>query len=247
MLESLVETFKAKKTSLQNSFQNDPSPVSMPTSFRDQLCKALRKELFKEASKLSHCPFCKYPRATVRKEGNLRFNVCRVAEIENQRSGLLEPTKAAKSAKQTKMLNPAEVKTHLQNMYLQNKKLLDWAFGKIVRPGEEDNHSKKVRKTGFRVDEFFLEVLAVTPNRFRPDNKLGDQIFLHAHTTAYTKVLAINQEIKLLMMRKNAKAEGVSDSKGTWPNQFNWKRSSSLCKNPKNRAKTRRLRRRPFW
>lgn len=99
-------------------------------------------------------------------------------------------------------------------MYFHNKKLLDWAFGKMIRPGEENNHSDKLQKMGFQVDEFFLEVLAVSPNRFRPDNKLGDQIFLHSHTTFYTKVLSINQEIKMLMMKKNASNSGVSDSKG---------------------------------
>jgi hypothetical protein len=39
---------------------------------------------------------------------------------------------------------------------------------------------------------FFVEVLAVTANRFRPENKMGEQTFLHGHTVAYTKILEIN-------------------------------------------------------
>ena len=213
LLETLITTFKSKKTELRNSFQSNTESSTLPTSFRNKLCRQLQKELFKEASKLSHCPYCRYPRATVRKEGNLKFNVCRVVN-DQEKGGLLDQEKNTKSSKQTKILSPVDVKENLQKMYLNNKKLLDWAFGKVVMPGEENNHSDKMQKVGFQVDEFFLEVLAVSPNRFRPDNKLGDQIFLHSHTTFYTKVLSINQEIKNLMVKKNAASQGVDDSKG---------------------------------
>jgi hypothetical protein len=135
-------------------------------------------------------------------------------EIQQEKGGLLEPTKVKKTGKQTKILNHVEVKDHLTNMYLQNKKLMDWAFGKVIQPGEQNNRTDKMQKIGFQVNDFFLEILAVSPNRFRPDNKLGDQIFLHAHTAVYTKVLSINQEIKLLMMRKNAQEGKETDSKG---------------------------------
>lgn len=39
---------------------------------------------------------------------------------------------------------------------------------------------------------FFIEVLQVTPNRFRPENKMDDQVFMHSHTVMYTKIININ-------------------------------------------------------
>jgi DNA-directed RNA polymerase I subunit RPA1 len=36
---------------------------------------------------------------------------------------------------------------------------------------------------------FFIDVIPVTPNRFRPENKLGDQTFLHGHTVVLSKIL----------------------------------------------------------
>lgn len=36
---------------------------------------------------------------------------------------------------------------------------------------------------------FFLETILVPPNRFRPENKMGDQTFLHGHTVELTKLI----------------------------------------------------------
>lgn len=36
---------------------------------------------------------------------------------------------------------------------------------------------------------FFLEVILVTPNRFRPENKLNDASFLHGQTVSLNKIL----------------------------------------------------------
>jgi hypothetical protein len=42
---------------------------------------------------------------------------------------------------------------------------------------------------------FFLEDLPVSPNRFRPESVINDQVYLHAHTILYTKVLQVNGEL----------------------------------------------------
>ena len=45
-----------------------------------------------------------------------------------------------------------------------------------------------------------MENVIVTPNRFRPENKLGEQTFLHSHTIVYTKIIEINKEVRDMMM-----------------------------------------------
>lgn len=47
---------------------------------------------------------------------------------------------------------------------------------------------------------FFLENVLVTPNRFRPENKLGDQTFLHGHTVELTKLLSLNEELRTMIV-----------------------------------------------
>ena len=49
---------------------------------------------------------------------------------------------------------------------------------------------------------FFIDILSVTPNRFRPENKLGNQTFLHAHTIILTKIIQINEDIKRILTDK---------------------------------------------
>jgi len=49
---------------------------------------------------------------------------------------------------------------------------------------------------------FFIETVVVTPNRFRPENKMDDQTFLHSHTLIYTKIININIELKNLLVDK---------------------------------------------
>lgn len=47
---------------------------------------------------------------------------------------------------------------------------------------------------------FFLEVVPVQPNRFRPENKLGEQTYLHGHTVILTKILQQNLELRNMIV-----------------------------------------------
>lgn len=54
---------------------------------------------------------------------------------------------------------------------------------------------------------FFVEVIPVPPNRFRPENKMNDQTFLHQHTVALTKILQLNQELRNIMISHKSNQE----------------------------------------
>ena len=76
---------------------------------------------------------------------------------------------------------------------------------------------------------FFIEALAVPPNRFRPENKMNgifislkntlltitiDMTFLHEHTVMLTKVLETNGDIKkILIDQKNEDKDGEKTKK----------------------------------
>lgn len=57
---------------------------------------------------------------------------------------------------------------------------------------------------------FFIEVIPVTPNRFRPENKLGEQTFLHGHTVVLTKILSFNVELRRMIVLQK---QNLSDDK----------------------------------
>jgi len=44
-----------------------------------------------------------------------------------------------------------------------------------------------------------LEVIPVSPNRFRPENHMGDQTYLHDHTAKYQTVLQLNNDIRVML------------------------------------------------
>jgi DNA-directed RNA polymerase beta' subunit len=50
---------------------------------------------------------------------------------------------------------------------------------------------------------FFIEVLNVMANRFRPENKVNGQTFLHGHTVAYNRILEINNELRTMITKLN--------------------------------------------
>ena len=82
------------------------------------------------------------------------------------------------------------MREQLKELYKREEGLINLIFGNII----VNQYTLKNCKKGYKVlsnglDMFFLEVIPVTPNRFRPENKLGDQTFLHGHTVALTKIL----------------------------------------------------------
>lgn len=83
------------------------------------------------------------------------------------------------------------MRDHLKELFEREHSVLKALFG---------NYSKKANKKGYSVEEFkheyyFIEYLPVSPNRFRPESVVNDQVYLHAHTLLYTKVIQINNEL----------------------------------------------------
>ena len=49
---------------------------------------------------------------------------------------------------------------------------------------------------------FFLSVIFVPPSRFRPESKLGEEKYLHQHTTVLARILEINQALKYMIAKE---------------------------------------------
>ena len=86
-----------------------------------------------------------------------------------------------------------QVSEHMKLLWTFDDDILKLLFGTFY----VDEITLSERKKGydlirFKPCNFFVEVLPITANRFRPENKLGDQTFLHGHTVSYTKILEIN-------------------------------------------------------
>lgn len=93
------------------------------------------------------------------------------------------------------------MREHVRLVWACEKRILDTIYGNFIvnkKTLENKSHGFKILNNGPEV--FFLETILVTPNRFRPENKLGDQTFLHGHTVELTKLLTLNQELRNIIV-----------------------------------------------
>lgn len=108
-----------------------------------------------------------------------------------------------------KILHPLEIVEHMKTMWKENHKVLNIIFGKIVcnsRTLSEPGPGYKLLK--FSPHSFFIYVLPVPPNRFRPENKTGgSSTYLHQHTVMLQKILSINFELKRTILNSKDKKE----------------------------------------
>jgi DNA-directed RNA polymerase I subunit RPA1 len=119
----------------------------------------------------------------------------------------------------SKVLHPLEIEEHVKLMWKENGKLLDLLFGNYIC----NKQTLKNTKNGYRVikfnpSSFFIEVLPVAPNRFRPENKMSDSTYLHQHTVMLQKILTINFDLKRIVLKSREKKEAfeLKDTLTKW-------------------------------
>ncbi|KAN0064843.1 hypothetical protein ACQY0O_001900 [Thecaphora frezii] len=144
------------------------------------------------------------------------------------------PTKASEKAALNKAMSagatehdglwrivpPAEIRSHMRLLFKNESELCSLIFG---RQGAFKNVAEKGKPrrsmkgetlwetpNGASADNFFVEVLAVPPTRFRPPSVMGDQTFENAQNELLTKVLKtnfrlrdLNQELTAIALNKS--------------------------------------------
>lgn len=129
---------------------------------------------------------------------------------ESENSSILSGEEKEKDGKRTqsKILHPFEVVQHIKLFWQENSSLLDLLFGNyICTPETLSAPGPGYRVIKFDPASFFLTALPITPNRFRPENKLGDSTYLHPHTVMLQKIMTINAELKKAMLLTKEKNE----------------------------------------
>ena len=100
------------------------------------------------------------------------------------------------------LLLPIQVAAHLYMMWEQNSELFDLLYGSY-----DPIQKKRVSSP----DVFFIEVVPVPPNRFRPMSKMGDMTYEHPQNTHLTQI--IKDKIRIAdLLEQEKKALEVLDS-----------------------------------
>lgn len=114
-----------------------------------------------------------------------------------------------------RVMVPEEVRAHLRRLYANEAVMCSLLFGR-------HGPFAKLSKEGYSLasaDMFFMEVVPVTPTRFRPPAKLGDTLFEHPQNELLTRLLNtsyrlrdLNTELNAVSMKNAEYDEGVRRS-----------------------------------
>ena len=99
-----------------------------------------------------------------------------------------------------RVVAPEEVRAHLRRLFANEAVMCSLLFGR-------HGPFAKLSEEGYSLasaDVFFMEVIPVTPTRFRPPAKLGDTLFEHPQNELLTRILNTSYRLRDLNTDLNA-------------------------------------------
>ena len=107
----------------------------------------------------------------------------------------------------------SEVRSHLRILFYREKELCTLLYGRHGGPIALTSKITPIRLA----DLFFLDVIPVTPTRFRPPAKMGDELFENAQNSLLSAVITTSKRIielntRLLDAARAEKGEMVLDA-----------------------------------
>ncbi|XP_067885420.1 DNA-directed RNA polymerase I subunit RPA1 [Heterodontus francisci] len=188
---------------LNNRLSREPSQVKNVSDCKDKLIGAFWKNYMKSRK----CPNCKAGKAIVRKEHNSKLIVTyptaalKVKGKKNTREavediGGLDDSQFGKRG----FLTPSTAQDHMLELWENDGFFLKYLFPCL---GIREN-----AKTSWNLDMFFLDIVVVPPSRFRPINRLGDQMFTNGQTVnlqAVLKDVQVMHKLLALMAQEQIK------------------------------------------
>ena len=130
-----------------------------------------------------------------------------------------------------------EVMSHIENLFLNDSGLVSLLFGNM-KYNPDSAYKISIITSG--INMFFIRELIIPPNRFRPENASfgGEENYYHYQTSAYRKILSLDNDIKELSKKVNESKERIlKEDDGTIKNN-NIDNSNNDEKNKNNIQKT---------
>ncbi|XP_041048418.1 DNA-directed RNA polymerase I subunit RPA1 [Carcharodon carcharias] len=188
---------------LNNRVNCKVSQVKNVSDCKDKLIR----NFWKNYMQSKKCPNCKAGRSVVRKEHNSKLIVTyptaalKAKSKENtdeavKDSGGLDDSLFGKRG----FLTPSTAKDHMLELWKNDGFFLKYLFPSL--------RIHQNTKTSWNLDMFFLDVIVVPPSRFRPINRLGDQMFTNGQTVnlqAVMKDVQVMHKLLALMAQEQIK------------------------------------------
>ncbi|XP_074503841.1 DNA-directed RNA polymerase I subunit RPA1 [Sebastes fasciatus] len=162
---------------------------------------SLINDFWKIHMKSRKCPYCRSGRFTVRREHNSKLIVTMPSGVKTG-----DKTDEDLIAGKRVYLTASTAREHSSKLWEQEGFFLKCLFAGVV----EGTRSKE-GENGLYPDLFFLELLVVPPCRYRPINRLGDQMFTNGQTVNMQAVMKdcglIRKLLALIAGEKTAEEE----------------------------------------
>ncbi|KAJ3173100.1 hypothetical protein HDU88_004559 [Geranomyces variabilis] len=185
-----------------------------PLSQKQQIAMNSRglkfESLFSTDEQLSATRNGDYPEATVDEEEAEAASRIRLASLAEEvvltdadlADARAEADRVELPTNRDKFLTPLQVEKHLKMLWQREQKIFDLLYGATV-VGDGTRHSS--------YEMFFLDVVSVTPTRFRPVSKMNDQLYEHPQNTHLTDVLKANLYIQDLRAQEREALAAIPD------------------------------------
>ncbi|KAM8785455.1 DNA-directed RNA polymerase I subunit RPA1 [Rhynchonycteris naso] len=144
------------------------------------------------------CPHCKTGRSIIRKEHNSKLTVMYTAMVHRKADQKDTEPQGIEDALMGKRgyLTPISAREHLSALWKNEGFFLNFLFSGLEDVGMESR---------FNPTMFFLDFLVVPPSRYRPVNRLGDQMFTNGQTVnlqAVMKDMVLIRKLLALMAQE---------------------------------------------
>uniref|UniRef100_A0A8C6DK03 DNA-directed RNA polymerase subunit n=1 Tax=Moschus moschiferus TaxID=68415 RepID=A0A8C6DK03_MOSMO len=145
------------------------------------------------------CPHCKTGRSVVRKEHNSKLTITYPAMVHRRADQKDTEPQGIEEAQMGKRgyLTPSSAQEHLIALWKNEGFFLNYLFLGLEDVGMESR---------FNPSMFFLDFLVVPPSRYRPVNRLGDQMFTNGQTVnlqAVMKDVVLIRKLLALMAQEH--------------------------------------------
>ncbi|XP_022539298.2 DNA-directed RNA polymerase I subunit RPA1 [Astyanax mexicanus] len=197
---------KASGAEIQDTLEAFSAPIIKASKGRDgsapikhvcEIKSSLIRDFWKVHMSSRKCPNCKAGKAQVRREHNSKLIVTR-AFGKNDTAEQEDDVYMGKRG----YLTPSLAREHVIKVWEKEGFFLKYLFSGLAVNSPN----------GFSPDMFFLELLIVPPCRYRPINRLGDQMFTNGQTVNMQAVMKDNSIIqKLLALIAAEKAKQIED------------------------------------
>ncbi|XP_051914727.1 DNA-directed RNA polymerase I subunit RPA1 [Hippocampus zosterae] len=135
------------------------------------------------------CPNCRSKRFTIRREHNSKLIVTPPPDTQS----ILKPDGELMTGDRA-YLTASTAREHISKLWKNEGFFLRGLFsGLVVNSGSDGE------ELGFSPDLFFLELMVVPPSRYRPINRLGDQMFTNGQTVNMQAVMKDSTIVRKLL------------------------------------------------